>query len=362
MIHIPKTTDNFDYADRHYEDLYMKSNSPINSSCNSDVEDDYPGELYDAKKRYKKITYEHIEHTLSKYYDNTDNSESSGNHLDLLTTYLRGIQLVYKQSKQITQTKMYLLFLSTISITICLSILAPFVENEKWRTYLITSGNSLATVFVFLSKYLAFDVHANNYSLICRQYGHIESALDIERSREVFSNQSDSTVAIPISLNISKEFSLQEAEQRINEIKEYFEEIVPQDIIRLFPIIYNTNIFRFIKKMENYKKKLVIRFCDIKNEIHYITHRCKHREPVSSKNIREKNRVLYLMELKEKTKSELVQCKHTYQQMDELLNKEIRYAETNQSCLGCAGWFRPDYDSRNLTPVLHEYLKLVIPD
>jgi hypothetical protein len=224
-----------------------------------------------------------------------------------------------------------------------------------------------------------------------RQYNRLETLLDLEHSKEIFSpspeltGQIDASVAIPINLNFSKGLNLQEAEQRMNEIKEFFGELVPEDIIRLFPLIHNTNIFRFIKKMEQYKRNLIIRFRDIKNEIQYILHKWNSNDDNETKNelvrgssvfaqmgagplgenpkhAREKNRIVYLMELKEKTKKELIQCKHTYTQMDELFNKEIMYAETHQSCFGCAGWFRPDYDFSTLTPALKEYLKLVVPD
>jgi hypothetical protein len=82
----------------------------------------------------------------------------------------------------------------------------------------------------------------------------------------------------------------------------------------------------------------------------------------SPRREREHKRLLYLMELKEKTKSDLSLCRNTYTQIDGLLNKEIRYAETHQSCFGCAGWFRPDYDYSQLNPVVRDYLKLVVPD
>ena len=68
------------------------------------------------------------------------------------------------------------------------------------------------------------------------------------------------------------------------------------------------------------------------------------------------------MGLKEQTKKDLILCKNTYTQIDDLFNKEIRYAETHQSCFGCAGLFRPNYDFSKLNPVVRDYLKLVIPD
>lgn len=346
-----------------YSDLYVKSNSPVASNCNSDVEDYGGSEDSDRHKRYKKFTYEDIENTLPKYYDD---SEKVGTETDVLITYLKGVQLLYKHSKNITQMKFYLLIMTMLSMTICLSIISPFIQNMEWGAYLITSGNGFVTVLIAVSRYLCLETYITNYAFMHRQYNRLESLLDFEHSREVFQEGQtvmDMTVTMPSNFTLSRGINLQEAEHRMNEIKEFFGEMVPEEVIRLFPLIHNTNIFRFIKKMEQYKRNLIIRFRDIKNEIQLINYRWNSSDGSKTpQKSREQTRMLYLMKLKEKTKTELIQCKHTYTQMDELFNKEIRYAETHQSCFGCAGWFRPDYDFTQLTPALREYLKLVIPD
>jgi hypothetical protein len=358
-LRIPKTEIYEVYENQmsEYATLYARSNSPMASNCNSDVEDSVGGEM--RIKKYKKYTYEDIENTLSKYYDK---NEKIGTETDVLMTYLKGIQLLYKQSKNITQMKFYLLIMSTLSATICLSIISPFIHKTEWGAYLITAGNAFIAFLVAMSRYLSYETYITNYAFMNRQYGRLEAMLDSENSREVFLDASNELA--PVHINMTKGITLQDAELRVNEIKEFFGEMVPEEVIRLFPLIHNTNIFRFIKKMELYKRNLIVRFRDIKNEIQSISRRLNLDEKSGGtpKQAKGTNRILYLMELKEKTKTELIQCKHTYTQMDDLFNREIFYAETHQSCFGCAGWFRPDYDFSKLTPALKEYLKLVIPD
>jgi hypothetical protein len=157
------------------------------------------------------------------------------------------------------------------------------------------------------------------------------------------------------------------------EMSEYIQELIPEQAVKLFPLIYRTNIMQFIKKTELYRKNLIIRFRDIKNEIHYILYKW-NLDGDELDNIdttytsktpqqeREKNRILYLMTLKEKTKRDLMQCKYIYKQIDELFKKEIRYAETHQSCFGCSSVFKPDYELSKLNPVVSDYLRLIIPE
>jgi hypothetical protein len=68
------------------------------------------------------------------------------------------------------------------------------------------------------------------------------------------------------------------------------------------------------------------------------------------------------MDLKEKTKKELMDCKNTYIQLNELFKTEIRYAETHQSCFGCSGFFKPEYDVKHLNPAIRDYLIIVMPE
>jgi len=335
----------------NFNEMYAKSNSPIASNCNSDVEND-DGQFRILKK-YKKFTYEEIEQSLSKYYNKND---KIFNETDLLVTYLKGYKMIYSQSKNITQMKLYLLFTITLGITMCLSIIAPFIKDSPWGAYLISSGNAAATVLIAFARYLKFETHSFQYSSMANQYDKLETMVEFESSNTDH-------------LSTSR---LSELEKKMAEMKETSDMcFVPEEVIRLFPLIYNTNIFRFIHKIEQYKTNLIIKFCDIKNEIHYIMHRWnsvgdKIDDVIDAKRsprkVREKNRLLHLMGLKEKTKMDLLHIKSTYNQIDELFNKEIRYAETHQSCFGCGGWLRPEYDFSKLTPVVREYLKLVIPD
>jgi hypothetical protein len=191
------------------------------SNCNSDIEDEYENSY--SKKKYKKITYEDIENSLSKYYDE---NEKVGTETDVLITYLKGVQLLYKQSKNITQLKFYLLVMSTLSITICLSIISPFVQNMEWGAYLITAGNALTAILIAISRYLRFETYITNYAFMHRQYNRLENMLDFEHSREIFSsNQLDSTQIVSIDMNSAVPFykgiNLQDAEQRMNEMKEF---------------------------------------------------------------------------------------------------------------------------------------------
>lgn len=380
---------NVETSNWNFNDMYVRSNSPMASNCNSDVETDNQedvnenvglsssqfvrriiqrnneGPLHDENfnqeinydlnpiKKYKKFTYEDIEKSLSQYYDK---NEKNFTETDLLITYLTGMRSIYAISKTITQLKSYSVSMSTISITICLAVIAPIIKEMFWGAYLISAGNAFATILIFLSRYLKFDSNSAQYAFMAKQFNKLEIRVEHENSLENPSSQ-----------------KMRDIETTMMEMNEYIQELIPEEAVQLFPLIYRTNIMKFIKKTELYRKNLIIRFRDIKNEIHYILYKWnsvgedidKIDTKFQAKNPqqeREKNRILYLMNLKEKTKKELMQFKNIYIQINDLFKKEIRYAETHQSCFGCSGVFKPDYEVDKLHPIVHDYLKLVMLD
>lgn len=304
-------------------------------------------------KKCKKLTYKEIEDSLSKYYDKNDTNFTE---IDILITYLNGVRIMYTLSRNITHLKSCSIFTSTILLTLFLTIVAPFIKDLYWGFYLISAGNGVATILLTVSRLLKLDPNAAQYNLIAKQFSKLLMQLEYENSLEMPSSQ-----------------KINDIEQKMLEFNEYIQELVPQQAIQLFPLIYRTNIIHFIKKQALYKKKLIARFCDIKNEIIYILYRLSldgenlhddsHKNTTKTpKHEREKTRLLYLMDLKEKTKKELMDCKKTYIQLNELFKNEIRYAETPRSCFGCLGVFKPDYNNTDHTSVIRDYLKLTMPE
>lgn len=81
--------------------------------------------------------------------------------------------------------------------------------------------------------------------------------------------------------------------------------------------------------MEVHRKNLVARLKDITNEMRYITYMRQERERGIKQNVdieKEESRFSLLIQIKEKTKEDLIQCKLAFGNIDEIFTREIKQA------------------------------------
>lgn len=344
----------------HVRNMYMKSNSPMASHNNSDVEE--AGEsprrggntiefhiAPDLPHVPNKLTYEEIERSLSKYYDT---NHKYSNEMDILITYLNGQKHVYMVASRITQYKLYAVTFTAVALTTFVSVVSPFIQDKAWNVIIISGCNVIATFLLTLMRYLNFESLGNTYTLMANMYDRLQTSLEISNNKLCFIEKETEQSAIVLE-------KLKEVEFKACEIKDMCKILLPEEIKFYFPVIYHTNVFSFIKKMEYTRKRLIYKFRDIKNEIQYILSRWNHfQDQVESvQRTKEHRRLLYLMDIKEKTKAELIEYKNIYNQIDELFTKEIRFAESYHF------WrVAPKYEIDSLHPMIRDYLRIVYPN
>jgi hypothetical protein len=220
---------------------------------------------HNNKNSFKFKAYNDIEKTLGKYYDN-DNKCSS--KMDILITFMKGQKNIYMQSKYITQRKLNCLMIPILVLSAGMAVFSPFIQNYNWSGGFISGLNIIITTFVSIMNYMKYETYVEMYLQLANHYDKMEISLEMSNSQLLFiENENEKN-----DLVLSK---LKEVEIKINELKEIYNILIPTEVRHIFPIICNLNILSLITKMENYKKTLIHKFKDVKNEIRYILYKWK---------------------------------------------------------------------------------------
>ena len=274
------------------------SNSPItlsNSSCNSSDDD-----IESAK--FRKLTYKEVARSFDQY-----NSESD--ELDILITYLNGQKNLYLYAGKITQYKLHMLMVPIIILTSSSTLIAPFIMWYKWSGAIISCMNATVLFLTVLCNYFKLESANNSFSLLSSQYGNLHASLTLGNTHYTTDYGYTQVMSDKIM----------EFERKISDIRDLMN--VPSEIKLVFPIISHINIFSFIKHIETYKRNLIIRYKDIKNEIRYIRQKGGEGE-------RKKTRYAFLLSIKDKLKDEIIQHKNVYNEIETIFVQEIKKAET----------------------------------
>lgn len=315
-------------------DSYIHNNSPISLSNSNSDNEDHNGSLssnyddnshYDIDElEYRKLSYYQVERSLEKNYESDVSSKS--NELDILITYMKGQKNLYIKSKNTMQHKLNCLLIPALLITTSITIFAPFVQVFHWSGGFISGLNAISTMLISLSNYWKLESSVEMFFNTANQYDKLETSLEFTSSKLMFLDKESDRSKLILK-------QIQDVEKKIEEIKQWNSLFIPEEVRKVFPVICNINIFSFIKRIESNRRSLIVRLKDVKNEIRYIFHirnLRSHGLKSASQDVEEREdfRIKLLLEVKDKTKDELMKYRSIYSKIDEIFTREIHIANS----------------------------------
>jgi len=280
-----------------------------------------------GKKQFRNLSFKEVERSLETF----DTNCKLSNELDIIITYLNGQKNLYIHSKNFTHCKLNILMVPTLIISTAVTVLSPFICIYGWSNITIATLNATITLLISLVNYFKLESSTQIYSHLASQYVKLQTVLELANSRLLFLDNE-------IEQNKLVVKTIQEFEIKIFEIKDSSTIFIPEDIKSIFPVISHINIFSFIKRIETYKKSLIYKYRDAKNEMRYILYKIdpeKYDE-------RCKSRIAYLVDIKTKIRDELIEYKTIYSYMDDAFIQEIKNAEEQKFwCIRRMSGYKP---------------------
>ena len=299
---------------------------------------------------FHKLTLEEVKKKISADYEVSDIHRYSS-ALDNIASFIKSQAFIYNEAANHCRFRLNLLMLPCIFLSSLCTVFSGVSNNYRYGTLYIAIVNALIAFLLAIVNYLKLDAASEAHHITSNNFLKLKIVLEfssgevllfqhpllqmdgIEKKIEIWDkayNTGDEQRKKFIQElytekdNISSKLvstlqeKISETKRKIVEIREINRFSIAKSIMNTYPIIFNINIFSFIKTIDDYRNNNILKLKNFRNEIRFI----KSKDVTITSN--DQIRIKDLYHEKMETMNEIKILNSTSNLIDMMFQQEIK--------------------------------------
>jgi hypothetical protein len=251
------------------------------------------------------LTYKQTTALIGRSYNFEESLHSLT--LDIIGVYLKGQKLLYIEAKVYCEQHLYALMLPAIMITALCSVISISLKDYPWGGILVSSFTAVNSFILSLVTYLKLDAKAEAHKMTSYSFEKLQSECEFNSGRILFADP-----------KVKLLDTIDSIATQVKDLKEKNQFILPEAVRHRYPVLFSTNVFAEVKRIQNEE---ILHINTMKNLINEATELKKSIDATGS----EADRIQFEENAKRQTVifETLVRYRLKYAEIDEKFTKEI---------------------------------------